>query len=190
MAQKGDRFDSASKFGPVVQFDTAETQRTLGFGENTYQGRILKNWDDALGTNPAVSVLTGLRISGFGTPSSAPAPGTANATLMQFIKQIEIDLVGIKGDTAALRVQLAALATVVAAISASTQSIAASSQATATSAAAIAASTSAIATSTAATATSTAATATSTAAIAATAATITAQQVEIIALLTAIRNKP
>ena len=137
MVQKGDRFDPAAKFGPVVQFDTAETQRTLGFGENTYQGRILKNWDDALGTNPTTSLLAGLRISGFGTPALAPAPGTANASLIQYIKQIEIDLTGIKADTTALREQLTTIAISIEAIAVSTQAIAVSTAASAASSATI-----------------------------------------------------
>ena len=161
MAQKGDRFNSASDFGPVVQFVTAATQRTLSFSEDTYQGRILKNWSDALGTTPTTSLLTGLRISGFGAPSLAPAPGTANASLMQYVKQIEIDLTGIKADTTALRGQLTTIATSIAAIVTSTQAIAVSTQAIAVSAAASAASS----------------------------ATIATQQVQIINLLTSIDSK-
>ena len=175
MAQKGDRFNPAAKFGPVVQFDTAPTQRTPSFSEDTYQGRILRNWDDALGSTPSTSILTGLRISGFGTPGLAPAPGIANASLIQYVKQIEIDLAAIRTDTAALRNQLAALATSVTAI--------------ATSTAAIATSTAAIATFSEAIALSAAGTATSTAAIAASSATIATQQVQIISLLTSIDSK-
>ena len=169
MAQKGDRFNPAAKFGPVVQFDTAPTQRTPSFSEDTYQGRILRNWDDALGSTPSTSILTGLRISGFGTPGLAPAPGITNASLMQYIKQIEIDLTGIKADTTALRGQLATIATSIAAIVTSTQAIAVSTQA-------IAVSTQAIAVSAAASAASS--------------ATIATQQIQIINLLTIISNKP
>lgn len=161
MAQKGDRFNPAAKFGPVVQFDTAPTQRTPSFSEDTYQGRILRNWDDALGSTPSTSILTGLRISGFGTPGLAPAPGITNASLMQYVKQIEIDLTGIKADTTALRSQLTTIATSIAAIVTSTQAIAVSTQAIAVSAAASAASS----------------------------ATIATQQVQIINLLTSIDSK-
>lgn len=162
MAQKGDSFNPKSSFGAVVQFDTAETQRTLGFSENTYQGRILKNWSDALGSSPTTSVLTGLRISGFGTPSLAPAAGTANASLLQYVKQVEIDLAGIKVDAAGIKADTAAITTQLATLTASLAAIAAS----------------------------TAVIATSTTASAASSATIAAQQAQIITLLISINNKP
>ena len=195
MAQKGDSFKSA-KFGAATPFDSATTQLIPSFSAESYQGRILRYWSDALGSTPDASLITGLKISGLGSPGLAPAPGTANASLFAYIKQIEIGMAGVKFDTAALNVRLDSLAASVVAIEAAVGAIAAgvtsienSTASIENSATSIATATAAISSAVAAIAASSAATATSTAAIGLAMGALTAQQVTIIGLLTSIDNK-
>ena len=176
MAQKGDTFSSPTNFGKATPFDTPATQLIPSFSAESYQGRILRYWGDALGTTPDASLVTGLKIAGLGAPGLPPKPGTSDASLFAYIKQIEIDLAGVKIDTASLEIKLGLLTTSVATIETAIDSIEARVTVIQTSSAAIK--------------TSVEASTISSAAIANLSQTISGQQAQIITLLTAIRDKP
>ena len=188
MAQKGDSFTSP-KFGAATPFDSAATQLIPSFSAESYQGRILRYWGDALGTTPDTSLVTGLKISGLGAPGLAPASGTTNASLFAYIKQIEIGMAGVKFDTTALNVRLDSLAASVVAIEGAIGAIETGVVSIANSTTSIAASVASIENSAITIASAVAATATSSAAIGLAMGALEAQQATIIGLLTSIDNK-